>query len=331
MNNNQWLRRIELLLSTQDHSKFIDLSQFHIKFSVGAEDLETPNTCEIRLYNLAKETAAYVLTEFNTVTLNAGYIGGSFGSIFQGTIKQVKFGRENATDTYVDIYASDGDVVYLNGTVVDNIPKGKTLAETVQKVAGGMQQSAAEINAAAVNISSQADMSTIVVDSQHFPQIRGQVLFGMGKSVMRNLANTLEATWSIQNGRITLLNRTAYTNDPPVDINVATGLIGLPEQTDEGIKVQSLLNPLIRIGGRINLNNKEIVQTMQQNPNAAPIQYNQRTGFQYMAALANSPGGFYRAYAISHEGDTRGNPWYTHLTCLAVSASAPQSSSVPKT
>ena len=37
-----------------------------------------------------------------------------------------------------------------------------------------------------------------------------------------------------------------------VVLTAETGLVGAPEQTNDGIKVRCLLNPRLRIGGRIN-------------------------------------------------------------------------------
>jgi hypothetical protein len=32
--------------------------------------------------------------------------------------------------------------------------------------------------------------------------------------------------------------------------------------------------------------------------------------------------GFYKVIVVEHEGDTRGNPWYANMVCLAVDATA---------
>jgi hypothetical protein len=46
----------------------------------------------------------------------------------------------------------------------------------------------------------------------------------------------------------------------------------------------------------------------------------------YPATVTND--GFYRVMVAEHVGDTRGNDWYTELTCLAADISAPASSAV---
>ena len=149
---------------------------------------------------------------------------------------------------------------------------------------------------------------------------------GMARARLRNMVTHLDAGWSIQDGKVVITDNTGYRDGEPVDINVGTGLVGLPEQTDGGIKVKCLLNSKIRIGGRVRLNNSELVQLLQANKDAAPIAYNQWAGFQFVAGLSDD--GMYRAFAVEHEGDTRGNSWYTNLVCLAVNETVPKDKSV---
>lgn len=307
----QWIRKVGLFLFTGE--KGLDLSEFHIKFSTQNSDTESPNNATIRVYNLAPATIKRIQGEFQNVSLNAGYENGNYGVVFQGSIKQFRIGRENATDTYLDILAADGDIGYNQGIVNTTLAKGTTQADAIKASVAAMPGGVI------------ADTS-FLTDKQHVPNIRGTVLFGMARARLRNIASSLDSSWSIQNGQVVFLSNTGYASGEAVKINVNTGLIGLPEQTDGGIKVKCLLNSRIRIGGLIQLNNAEIIQLMQRDPNAAPIAYNQWTGFQFNAPL--SPDGIYRAYVVEHEGDSRGQSWYSHIVCLAVDSTQPQSKAV---
>lgn len=311
MNNDQWIRKVELVLFSGE--KGIDLSEFRITFQIRNADVENPNSANIRVYNLSQATIQTIKGEYSEVILNAGYVNGNFGAIFKGTIKQFRIGKENATDTYLDILAADGDIGYNQGVVNTTLAKGSTIESAVTTAAGAMP-------------GLQVDQTNIVIDKQHTPNIRGVVMFGMARARLRNFASTLDSTWSIQNGKAVFVPRAGYLPGEAVKINVATGLIGLPQQTDQGIRLQCLLNSRIRIGGLVQLNNDEIIQLMQRDPNAAPIPYDQWAGFQYNAPLSKD--GIYRAYVVEHEGDTRGNPWFTDLICLAVDLSAEPSNAV---
>lgn len=313
-NFNQWIRRVNLVVFSG--AKGLDLSDFRIRFSVQNADVETPNTAAIRVYNLSHTTVDQIRGEFQEVTLNAGYEGdgSNYGVIFKGTIKQFRIGRENNKDTYLDILAADGDIGYNQGFVNASVAAGATPNDAISEAVAAM--------------TGEGGYLPDFTDAQHTPNIRGMVMFGMARAQLRYLASSLDASWSIQEGKVVMIPLTGYKPGEAVEINVATGLIGIPEQTDGGIKLQCLLNSKLRIGGLVKLNNQEITQLMQANPNAAPIPYNQWSGFQFNTPLSKD--GTYRAYVVEHMGDTRGNDWTTSLICLAVDLSAPVTNSVKK-
>ncbi|MGC8165472.1 hypothetical protein ACP3WT_28400, partial [Salmonella enterica] len=61
--------------------------------------------------------------EFTRIVLQAGYAG-NYGIIFDGSVKQVRRGRENQTDTYLDITAADGDSAYNFAVVNTSLAAG---------------------------------------------------------------------------------------------------------------------------------------------------------------------------------------------------------------
>jgi len=305
-NYTQWIRKVGLILVKGE--KGLDLSNFRIRFEVTSADVETPNNAAIRVYNLKPETIL-AIQEFSEVVLNAGYQNGNYGVIFKGTIKQFKIGRENAIDNYLDILAGDGDIEYNQAFIEMSLKSNTTPKSQIEQIAKEMGTS--------------ADLGSLMIDKQHIPSLRGAVLFGLARSNLRNIATSLDASWSIQDGSVLFLDNTGYRDGEKVKINVGTGLIGVPEQTSGGIRVRCLINSRIQIGCLIELNNAEINQLVQQDPSAAPVPYNQRTGIQQNAAL-NTKDATYRVYAIDHQGDTRGQEWYSTLTCLAVDLSAPR-------
>lgn len=314
MINDQWIRKIGLLVLSGGQA--LDLSAFHIRFDVAAADVETPNNATIRVYNLSDATVLKIRGEFSQVVLNAGYENGNYGVIFQGSIKQFRIGRESNTTKYLDILASDGDIGYNSGTVNTTLAKGTTQKDQVEVCTKAMVGDV------------QADFSKLFIDKQHVPNLRGTVLWGMANARMRNCASTLDASWSIQNGVVTIINKTGYDPNQTVELNAMTGLIGLPEQTDGGLMIRCLLNSRLRVGGSVRINNSFVNQILQQNPDAAPVAYNSRTALQPIAPL--SPDGVYRIFVIEHEGDTRGQPWYSNLICLAVDISSPADAAVSK-
>ena len=114
----QWLRACSLIVADSS-DQGLDLSELRIVFDVRKGETETPNSAEIRVYNLSEATMSRMRREFTRVILQAGYRS-NYGIIFDGNIRQTLQGRENGTDTYIEIIAADGDltpVAILNGDV----------------------------------------------------------------------------------------------------------------------------------------------------------------------------------------------------------------------
>lgn len=301
----QWLRKASLVLVAGD--KGLDLSELHFRFKTNQTDLESPNNCSIRVYNLSQDTIKQIRGEFSEVVLQAGYEA-SYGVIFRGTVKQYRIGRESATDTYLDILAADGDLGYNFGVVNQTLGAGSSPPERYKAIVGAM--------------SDKGLSPGYITESTGGVLPRGKVLFGMGRDLLRNHATSQGATWSIDDGKINVIPLVGYLPGEAVVLNSLTGLVGTPEQTAEGLRVRCLLNPKIVVGGRIQIDNKSVNQTVQQNPNAAPVPYNQWTGIQLLATITAD--GFYRVYVAEHEGDTRGQAWYSDLVCLAVEQASGQ-------
>lgn len=297
-----WNRKVSLLLVEGD--KALDLSDFHIKFRTSQADTESPNNCLVRVFNLSEVTITR-LGEYKTIILQAGYEG-QFGVIFQGTVKQYKIGRENATDNYIDILAADGDIGYNFSVVNKTLERGATPQDQIKAAVASMNQ-----NGVSLGYTAQATGGVLP---------RGKVLFGMARDQIRRGAQSLGSTWSIQNGKINIIPLDGFIPGEALKLSAATGLVGIPEQTQNGIVLKCLLNPRLLVGSLIQIDNKSINQLVQQDKNAAPVPYNQWTGLQLLAKTTSD--GVYRLYVAEFEGDTRGTAWYSHLTCLAVDASS---------
>jgi hypothetical protein len=293
----------------------IDLSEMRIVFKTTQSDVQTPNTAFIRVYNLSDQTAQSIQQEFTGVMLQAGYETGAFGIIFRGSIKQVRRGRENPTDTYLDILAADGDIPYNQGVVNISLAAGATEQDRLDAVAKSMGLP-----------------KGYVLDLPPGKSIRGQVLYGMGRAHLSEIAQKANARWSIQNGQLQMVSQTGYRPGTAIVLNSNTGMIGLPQQTQGGIDVTCLLNPNIKIAGLVQIDNGSIQRSLVGGVLLrAPATAENPTG-----RADNLPGflpkltsdGFYMVMVCEHEGDTRGQPWYSKLTCLAVDKSSPADKSV---
>jgi hypothetical protein len=281
-----------------------------ITFKVYQFDADTPNTAVIRIYNLSDETAQKIQTEFQQVVLQAGYEGGNFGIIFKGTIKQVRRGRRDAVDTFVDIFAADSDIAHNFAIVNTTLAPGSKVQDRADAIAKAMNPYLAEKG---VTLPQDAGTGGVLP--------RDKVLFGLASANLTSLTDTVECSWSIQNGKVEVISRTAYKAGEAVVLNARTGLVGTPEATNNGISLTCLLNPNIKIGTRVKIDNASINQTTIREQG-----FPRYSDINFFASVTND--GIYRPIVVEHEGDTRGGEWYTKIICLALDPSSPASSSV---
>jgi hypothetical protein len=274
----------------------IDLSTLRIKFSVKRSDSMTPNIADIRVYNVSAQTAAQIqaLQNAGQVILQAGYES-NFGVIFKGNIRQVIIGQETPTETFVDIIAGDGDRAYNFSIVNTTIAAGSKQSDHINAVLA-----ATKING--VSAGSINDLDQTVLP-------RAKVLYDSAKNVLRKSARTSGSVWSIQDEQIQFISQTSYLPGTAVPINAASGMIGAPQQTNAGVNVRCLLNPKIRISGRVQLNNASI-QKLKIDLSVVG------TAASIIEKL--NVDGVYYVFVIEHQGDTRGTDWYTNLIMLKI-------------
>jgi len=301
----QYGRKFNLLLSTRSGDT-LDVGSLRVVFNIKKTDAQTPNTAEVRVYNLNETTSRRIRSEFAKITIQAGY-DSNYGVIFSGNIKQVKYGRDNGVDSFVDISAGDGDEAYNYAIISTTLASGAKQSDQVEASAKSM---------------SGNGIGTGFVDNmggQSLP--RGKVMYGMARDYLRQSTQSTDATWSIQDGRLQIVKRSGLLPSQAVVLNSKSGLIGTPEQTGNGIKARCLLNPLLRIGGRVMLDDELVSLAM--------IQDTERNNPANSAPSKNGDG-MYRLLAVEHLGDSLGNDWYSDITCLSVDTSAPAGEQVSK-
>ncbi len=291
--SEQYLRVCNLFVA-DNAGNALDLSELRIKFSVKRSEAMTPNSADIRVYNLQEKTAIQIREEFKTVTLQAGYVG-NYGVIFEGNIKQVILGRESATDTFIDIIAGDGERAYNFAVVKQTIGPGATQSDQLKEVVSAMTPKG-------VTQGYTAELTPVELP-------RGKVMFGNAKNYARSIAQTTGTNWSIQDGKIIYVENQGYLPGERVVLTSNTGMIGTPQQTNVGVNVKCLINPRIQVAGRIVIDNKS-VQLKKIDLNITdPKQIAQSIPAPVTAD------GTYFVFVLEHFGDTRGVEWYCSLMC----------------
>jgi hypothetical protein len=305
MSARQYLRKCRLIIA-DDAGNGLDLSNLRIKFSVKKTDAQTPNAAEIQVWNLADDTANRIKKEFTQVTLEAGYEE-NIALIFKGNVKRISKGKENGVDSFIMIYAGDGDKAYNYSITNTTLAAGSTQNDQVN---------------AAINNMKNNGISTGNIPSLGTEKLaRGKVMYGMSRDYLRQSAKTTGTTWSIQDGKVQFVSLTEVLPNQAVVLNSSSGLIGSAEQTTEGIKAKCLLNPMLKIASKVKINEEDVTEQKQTDEGDGKKKN----------LTATAADGFYRLLAVEHVGDTHANEWYSNIVCLDVDATQPPKKSVKKT
>lgn len=283
----------------------LEFADFRCTFHVRRGDFQTPNSCDLRIYNLSTQTQNTISgKEFTQISIKAGYPG-NFGLIFKGSIKQFRKGRVDQKDSYVDITAADADEAYHYATISQSIPAGTN--------PGGIAQ--AIFNAMKAHGVTQGYQPQFPLDGC----VRGDVLYGMARDEARDFAWDQDCKWSTEDGSLTFIPFTSYSPGQVPVISPSTGLLGVPEQTQQGLNIRVLLNPNMKVGQTVKLDSTAVNQL--------------RLGLDTLSLGSNiflnkllntaNPDGLYYVMVANHIGDSRGNDWHTDMTCLAVDATVP--------
>lgn len=288
----QFGRMITLIVSPKNGEKALDLSELRIKFTIKRSDTMTPNVADIRVYNLDLQIAATIKKEFTKVVLQAGYLS-NFGVIFQGNIKQVILGRENSTDTYMDIIAGDGDRAYNFAIVKTTLAKGSSTAD--------------HLKAATLPMADHGVTKGYTGTLPPNKLSRGKVMYGNARDHIKSLADSAGLGWTIENEQINVIPKTTYLPGERVILTSKTGLIGTPQQTDVGVNCKCLINPKLKINGQIQIDNAAVE--------------NLKINLSVPGSASNIPAplsedGVYSLLVIEHSGDTRGQEWYSSLVAI---------------
>jgi hypothetical protein len=131
-------------------------------------------------------------------------------------------------------------------------------------------------------------------------QTRGAVYFDQPVELLTPIAAQDTSNFWITNLAINIRSLVDKTEVPTLFVSQETGLIGTPQQTQDGVEI------------RINLDSRAILRGQVQLSPDTQIKQLQRIQGNYPTVLDAK--GKYAIAAIRHIGNSRGNTWETVLT-----------------
>lgn len=287
-------RRYRVLVGVGDN-KALDVSQLRCTFRIEKSMTEEPNLSDVTIYNLSAETENSIIVSGNDIVVEAGYEGEQYGMIFTGNVVQPIRSKEDGVTYVLQLISQDGDKFLNGGIISTSFRKG----QTQRTVANELTNKA----------SNPAQTGAISSDLDNVKLARGKVVFGLSRDYLRQISKSQDAVFYVNDGVVNIVKATDLPPGEIFSLGPDSGLIGTPEQTENGIKGKCLLNPRINLNSLIHIDNSLVrMQKAQAGQTARQLDSD----------------GVYRVIKLIHTGDTRGDDWYTEFEAIAQAGSVPQ-------
>jgi len=315
--NLLWRRKCQVQVYEKSASgqKILDVSNaasvagLRVSFEITRNALYAANTALIKIYNLNTDTENAIIEEGYRVTVFAGYDPnndgmGLYGQIFDGTVVMCNRWKENGTDFVLQILAMDGSQFIYSSFASLTFEKNSTGRQIIENT----------VNAANANLAAPVKVEYISPGIADMTVSKGGAVYGLPKNTLSDFAKSKNGTWYIDKGKLYVVAYSDTTFLPEglqaVVLTPQTGLIGLPEQIDQGVSAKSLLNPKMIPYGLISVPSYLIKRQL---PNV-----NSQSG--HIDTIYNiDPDGIYRIISVKFTGDTRGGEsgaWFTDVTTV---------------
>lgn len=240
---------------------------------------------EITVYGLNRKSRKQIYERFTEVSLAAGYRD-FYANIFTGQIENVEIGRSGA-DTFVKLFCQTSVERWADADVFREFGANTPQLDIIRFVAESFGLPV-----------------DFIGDFSDLPRaLKGKTVDKDAKYWLNEAGRDFGFTWIIEaNGRLTITRDNASRPDSVTyRYTPATGLIGSPEITQQGVNIEVLMNPLIRTSDLYTVES----ETGQLSFNGV---YYQRQTFPKTNGESTN-----RVISLRHEGDFYGDTWQTSI------------------
>jgi hypothetical protein len=224
------------------------------------------------------------------VTLGAGYhiYGGMTTTtdvIFEGTVLQPIWTKENGTDDKLTLHCVCGLIEAGNNFIAQTIAGGLSQRQLVAQMAAACHFP--------LDASNVDDLGSTKVS-------RASTFFGQPADFFQAIADGNNANLWFSDMALNIRQLRESGDLPTIVYSPSSGLIGTPQQTQDGVEMKMLLDPKITLMKQIQLQKGVAINQIQRNINTLPTVLDQNNT--------------YIVGRVRHYGDSRGNDWYTEVT-----------------
>lgn len=262
----------------------LDVSELDIAFKVTKTNKPKPNTCTIKIWNLGPENRALLATPKNLpIRLDAGYRDG-IATIFLGEVRTLQSATVG-TDIITTLSTGDSEKAVQKAHL--NVPIG----------AGAGPDQAIRLIANAMGVGEGNTQAAIAkIRTKGFANVYGKraVLSGHASQELTDLCKSAGLEWSIQDGKIQVLDLNKPLEGTAFLVSADTGMIGSPTVDHKGfVECTMFLLPILRIGSKVQFD-------------------------------AENMKGLYRVIHLEFKGSNREQEWQVKMVCQRITAAGPQ-------
>lgn len=283
----QYKRNIRVIIG-EDDGEAVEIEGLFIRFEINKEADSKPNEGTIRIYNLNESTETQIRQRGVRVRLLAGY-DGDFALVFDGDIRKVE--KERHGVDRISVITIGGNVFRL------------TNAEFIRSYEGAV--SLKTIVSDALPSFNLAQGAVDMLPDNVF--LHDFAWSGRTYDLLDRVLRPQGIQWYETDGEINFSVNGATQDDLIYVINADTGMIGSPTIADNGLRVQTLLNPRLRITGRVRIESLVIDDAAAQND---------------VSARAGEYQGIYKITKILHTGDNRAGHYFSEAVVVPVGDNA---------
>lgn len=237
------------------------------------------NLCTIKISNLTRDLRNYILTKATPIVL---------GAKERTPIKvTVDVGRES----YGTFRLFEGEC--YTSTVTPPPDIGIVLRSLTQSFASGLIQSNSHAPVAQLRTIAQsiADQNGLALEFKATPKQIGNYSFtGAINKQIDKLQQCGDVRAFVDNKTLVVMDKNTFRGTEKFDLNLDTGMVGVPQATESGVIVRMLINPSIQIGGGVKIVSQINPSVNGENYNVAQMTFdiaNRDDPFYYTLVLSN--------------------------------------------
>lgn len=254
----------------------VTLSGYRVSASYVAYNGDAQGSLHLRIFGLPialinqLTTIGPIMPERrnNRITLTAGEVGGAMSTVYEGTIDSAFGDFNGAPEVVLNIVALAAAFESVKSVPASSYP-GAVDAASIMADLAKLMGFAFENNGVSVILQDRTFNGTAMMQ-------------------VKECARAAQINYTVDRGKLAIWPRTAYRAGDAIKVSPATGMVGYPSFSSNGIVLTTLFNPDMALGRRV-----EVVSDL------------------------TVACGVWNVYSISHvlESETPNGQWFTQVAC----------------